>query len=136
MSENVILEVPVELDDEFFDYLVCDMFEGGSNYWIARVSIDHPDGKKPKGVPMSEWASGALNKGGSLTILPQEWDDGALTIGKANIVTGLMMWIKNRPDSVTLCREHGRNCIDAGNIDADEADCILQYAMFGEVIFG
>jgi hypothetical protein len=136
MSENIILQVSVELDDEFFDYLICDMFEGGSNYWIDKVSIDHPDGKKPNGVPMSEWASGALNKGGSLTILPQEWDDGACTINKANIVTGLKMWVANYPDSVTFCREHGKNCIDAGNIDANESDRILQYAIFGELVFG
>lgn len=136
MSENVIVHVPIELDDEFFEYLICDMFEGGSNYWIDKVSINHPDGKKPKGVPMSTWASDALNKGGSLTILPQEWDEGTLTIGKGNIVTGITMWINNHPKSVSIVHERGKNCIDAGNIDADESDCILQYAMFGQLIFG
>jgi hypothetical protein len=40
------------------------------------------------------------------------------------------------PSSVSLINESGKNGIDAGNIDADDADAILQYAVFRELVFG
>jgi len=136
MSENVIVEVPVEIDDELLGDIICTAFEGGSNYWINTIKVNHPEGAKPKGSPVCTWASDAINKNGSVMIFPRECDGDVHTLNKLKLTTGLKMWVVNHPQSVTLVHEYGKNYIDAGNIDADDADCILQYALFNEVVFG
>jgi hypothetical protein len=52
---------------------------------------------------------------------------------------GLQMWIDEH-HKVQLVRinnssiyPYGYTTIDTGNIDADDADCIVQYALFGEL---
>jgi hypothetical protein len=135
MSENVIIRVPIELDDEFFDDIICTMFEGGSNYWLGKIQVIHPDGEKPSGMPASEWIASAVNKDGMIKILPQE-DTVTVILDKKRLVDGLEKWITRHPSSVSLINENEKNSIDAGNIDADDADAILQYAVFGELVFG
>lgn len=136
MSENVTVQIPVELDDEFFEDVVCTMLEGGSNYWVDTIDIDHPDGQKPKGVPVSTWASDALNKGGNITIHPIEEEDGIVTINRENLIAGVKQLIDEHPDRVSVMYEDKKNHIDFGNMDADDADAILQYAVFGDLVFG
>ena len=136
MSENVIVQIPVELDDEFFEDVVCTMLEGGSNYWVDTIDIDHPDGKKPKGVPVSTWAADALNKGGNVTIYPIEEEDGVVTINRENLVAGVKQLIDEHPNWIAVTYDHKKNHIDFGSMDADDADAILQYAVFGDLIFG
>jgi hypothetical protein len=135
MSENVVVQIPVELDDEFFADIICTMFEGGSNYWLGKVQVIHPDGEKPNGMPSSEWIASAVNKDGMIKILPQE-DTVTVMLDKKRLVCGLEKWITKHPSSVSLMNENGRSSIDAGNIDADDADAILQYAVFDDLIFG
>lgn len=136
-EENIItVQIPVKVDDGFISDIVCTMLEGGSNYWIATIKVNHPNGMKTKSTPLSTWAADALNKGGSLMIFPQDSDGEVLTINRANIVTGLKMWVGNHPESVSVIYEDGENHIDAGDIDADDADAILQYGTFGELVFG
>lgn len=136
MSENFIVDIPVELDDEFFDDIICIMLEGGSNYWIDTIDIDHPDGKRPSGTPVSTWAADAINKGGSITIYPIEEEDGITTIKRENLIFGVQQLIEEHPDWVAVTYENKKNRIDLGCMDADDADAIMQYAVFGELVFG
>jgi hypothetical protein len=136
MSKDVIfLEVPVKLDDGFVNDVICTMFEGGSNYWINTIKINHPNGMKLKSTPTSEWAADALNKGGSVTIFPHEYDGDIVTLNKQNLIDGVKKWAAGS-NLLEIINEDGQNYIDAGNIDADEADVILQYSVFGEIVFG
>ena len=133
---EVSINLKVELDDEFFDDIICTMFEGGSNYWIDFIKIDHPDGKKPQGIPNSTWASGALNKGGSIFISPLEEKEVKYKLTKQILIAGIQMWVDERPDSICTTHQNKKITIDAGDIDADDADMILQYSIFKEVVFG
>ena len=125
----------VELDDVFFEDIICTMFEGGSNYWVGHIKIDHPDGDKPIGVPASTWISGALNKGGKITVFVLEGDESVVLV-KNMIVSGLSKWAENYQNHVSIVTERGKCMIDAGDIDADDADIIFQYALFNDVVFG
>lgn len=136
MSENLIVSVPVELDDEFIEDVVCTMLEGGSNYWVDTIDIDHPEGQRPRYTPVSTWAADALNKGGNITIYPIEEEDGIVTINRENLVSGVKQLIDEHPDRVAVTYDHKANHIDFGSMDADDADAILQYAVFGDLIFG
>lgn len=136
MSEDVILlQIPVKINDEFVSDIVCTMFEGGSNYWINTIKINHPNGVKLKSTPTSEWAASALNKGGSVTIFPHEYEGDIVTLTKQKLIDGIKLWATGSR-FFEIVNEDGQHYIDAGNIDADESDVILQYSVFGEIIFG
>jgi len=128
---RVSINLNVELDDEFFDDLICTMFEGGSNYWINYIDIHHPDGNKPRGVPNSTWATEALRKDGSVSIYSLD-DKVNYQLTEQKLIAGVQMWVDKYPDKVSIVH----NIIDSGDIDANEADSILQYALFKELVFG
>jgi pectate lyase len=124
----------VDLDNEFFEDIICTMFEGGSNYWIDHIEFQ--SGKdKPKGTPVSTWIADVLNKGGTITIFIRESDE-KIVLVKNMLIEGLDKWAMNYQDHVSVITENGRCTIDAGNIDADDADIILQFALFDDVVFG
>ena len=64
-TEKLTLPITVELDDTFFEDIIVTALEGGSNYWIDHITINHPEGQKPRDAPNSVWAGDALNKGGA-----------------------------------------------------------------------
>jgi hypothetical protein len=128
---RIPINLNAELDDEFFDDLICTMFEGGSNYWIDCIEIDHPDGSKPRGVPNSTWVAEALRKNGSVSIYPLD-DEVNYQLTEQKLIAGVQMWADKYPDKVSIVH----NIIDSGDIDANEADAILQYALFKELVFG
>ncbi len=135
VKKPVSINVKVELDDEFFDGIICTMFEGGSNYWIDHIIVKLPDGVKPQGTPLSEWASSAINKGGTVHIYPSE-ENGFFSLTKDKLTRGLKRWLKAHPSEVSLINENGKNTLDGGDIDAGIADNILQYALFGKPVYG
>jgi hypothetical protein len=133
---KIIINYEVELDDQFIEDLIVTAFEGGSNYWVDHVIINHPDGDKPKGEPGSTWAASALNSGGNIVVFTQEEADShdfpPITMTKEMLVKGVQMWAKEFPERVSI----DNGSIDMGNTDADDADAIFQYALFDEVVFG
>jgi len=138
-TESVYMKVEVELNDKFFEDIICTMLEGGSNYWVDHVDIYHPDGKRPKGiygVPKSVWAASAINKGGTITFHPKEENCCCYQLHKHKLIRGLQDWMHQHPGDITLTNEKGINTIDAGSIDADIADNILQFALFAKLIYG
>jgi len=36
---TITVNVPVELDDQFFEDIIVTMLEGGSNYWVDSIDI-------------------------------------------------------------------------------------------------
>lgn len=128
----------VDLDDQFFEDIICTMFEGGSNYWIDHITINHPCGKKPTGIPTSMWAANALNENGTVIVFVSNFDDKCeeITLVKNMLIEGLDKWAMNYQDHVSIVIEGQKCTIDAGDIDANDADIILQYALFNEIVFG
>ena len=128
----------VYLDDEFFEDIICTMFEGGSNYWIDHITINHPCGKKPVGIPRSTWAANALNENGTVIVFISTFDEKPeeITLVKNMLVSGLAKWAENFQEHVSIVTEGQKCTIDAGDIDADDADIILQYALFNDIVFG
>lgn len=133
---KITIGYEVELDDQFFEDLIVTAFEGGSNYWVDHVEIKHPNGDKPKGEPVSVWAASALNNGGTVIFFIDEegdqHDSPPISLNKDMLVKGVQMWAKEFPDHVTI--DNGQ--IDMGNTDADDADAIIQFALFDDLVFG
>ncbi len=104
--------------EDIADILVT-AFEGGCNYWIQSVTIDNP-----QHLSGSYYASDVIGVNGQLTLHMFEGHNEVLTLPK--FLHGYTQWF-------TQARAKGVNIND---IDADQADVILQYALFGKLIYG
>lgn len=122
-SEKVVGEVKINLPITEFDVdgIIVSALEGGSDYWMY-FEIDNPN----KEYPRSQQATKLLLDGKSFRVIDRE-DETApvyqLTLEK--LLKGIELNYQKRPwDN------------DKENWDAESADCILQYAVFGELIYG
>jgi hypothetical protein len=115
------------LSTELVAGLLCDAFEGGSDYW-AYIS---------RRVPPTEWTYTEdegrhyihlipLNPGGQLVFTEPDGKEYYLT--QASVQHGLQIMSDKYP-------RHFADAIN-GNDDAETGDVFLQCCLFGEVIYG
>ena len=115
-EKNYVLK-PIEVTEDHLDSILVGCFEGGSNYWIDKVEVKSDDYKG------KACASESLAAGGELYIYTT--DDSKYLLSKSSLLIGLQMY---------LDESKHKNWPDGG--DAYTDDCILQYALFEEVVYG
>lgn len=104
--------------DKDIDNIIHTALEGGIDYWCDRVEVD------------GEYASEQISRGGTLIFHDSvKIYQYKLTLDK--FLKGLGIFI----------RERGLNAIydidiETLDIDAGDADSIIQYALFGDIIYG
>ena len=126
MTHTLTIPITFTLDEQFFEDILVTALEGGSNYWIERVQINHPCGAKPKDVPSSIWASQALINGGSVIFKTDDNETETLTLGAFQ--NGVLVWADKHPNTVAsaIFVECGMApTLDPSNLDANDADAIL-----------
>ena len=97
----------VKLTDENITDILTSSLEGGvTSDWCCKVTV--------VGEYLGEYASEQVSRGGMLTF---------------------SMWDPTEAD-VTLTKAVTENGVNTGNIDAGRADAIVQYALFGELVYG
>lgn len=125
MSEKdfeVTATITVGLTKEDVDDIVTTALEGGITYWCRKAKVN--------GEYLGKYASDQISRGGTLTLYDSESDDKwELTLPK--LLEGVKMWITNAGAKAI---ENGE--LDTCTIDGDAADSIVQYALFGELVFG
>lgn len=131
MVLNCALDVRVRNED--IDDIMVSALEGGINYWCRKVEV--------KGDYFGEYASDQISRGGELVLHDAE-ENKLYTISKEKFIEGLKKYIA-AGNTGCIAREKnsigvytGKLNIDPCNIDAGAADCIIQYALFGDVIYG
>lgn len=125
---NVHAEINVRLEQQDIDDIMVSALEGGICYWARKAEV--------VGKYLGEYASEQISRGGALAIwLSEPLDDGksCYTLDISNFLSGFKLWIENGGDSYGAI--DGLQ-VDCGQIDAGCADEIIQYALFGEIIFG
>ena len=115
-ERNFVLK-PIEVTDDHLDSILVGCFEGGSNYWINEIKVAKDDYKGKK------YASECVAAGGELYIHTTEGDKYLLT--KNMLINGLQRY---------LDESKHKNWPDGGDSMTD--DCILQYALFEEIVYG
>ena len=115
-ERNFVLK-PIEVTDEHLDNILAGAFEGGSNYWIDKIDVARDDYKGKK------YASECVAAGGELYITTEGNDKYLLT--KSSLVHCIQTYLNES--------KH-KNWPDGG--DAYTDDCILQYALFEEIVYG
>lgn len=119
----VHIEMNGTITQQDIDNLMCTALESGINYWCREAKV--------VGEFLGEYGSEQISRGGSLLLRDAETDERwELTLEK--FLKGIELYIK----------ENGRVMIedfklmDYGELDAGDADCIVQYALFGKLVFG
>ena len=115
-------QIEVNLTQQDIDDIMVTALEGGINYWCRKAEV--------LGEYLGETASDQISRGGSLILHDAESSDKwELTLEK--FLNGVKMYFEQG------CHVQVEdNAIDAGDIDAGDADCIIQFALFGKEVFG
>lgn len=124
MVLNCALDVRVRNED--IDDIMVTALEGGINYWCRKAEV--------KGDYLGEYASDQISRGGELVLHDAEENE-SYTLSKEKFMEGLKKYIA-AGNTECIDRENDILSIDPGNIDAEAADCIIQYALFGDVVYG
>lgn len=115
----------VVVKNEDIDDIMVSALEGGITYWCDRAEV--------VGEYLGEYASEQISRGGTLRLYDIE-DYEELT--KEKFLQGLRLYL-SRPKAGDFLEFVDRELrIDPGYADAEVADCIIQYAIFGDVIYG
>ena len=117
---TIDVKVQIKVTDETIDDIMVTALEGGICYWCHRAEV--------VGEYLGTYASEQISRGGKLRL----WtDDGEkLILSKSNFLKGLEKYVASHPRIVC------NGSIDAAQIDAGAADVIVQYAVFGKLVYG
>lgn len=119
---NIHIDMNVDLTQKDVDDLMCTALEGGVCYWCGRAEV--------VGKMLGEYAHEQISRGGTLILhdaeCPDKWE---LTLEK--FLRGVELYFAQ-----ALSAELDGEDIDPTDFDADAVDCIVQYALFGKLVFG
>lgn len=119
----VHIEMDVNLTQQDIDDIMVTALEGGINYWCGRAEV--------VGEMLGNYASEQISRGGSLILhdaeSPDKWE-----LTRDMFLKGVELYFK---ESHWITVEDFA-FVDLGCMDAPDADCIIQYALFGKLVFG
>lgn len=126
-AERVVGRISLDVTESDIENIVVSSFEGGSNYWMGLDNTGEKWNSRPKCEPLSMWAVKILLEGGSVELydIEDEDEDKRFTLTLEGLVKGIELNAIERPFAA-----------NKEQWDAGDADCILQYALFGKVVFG
>lgn len=117
------IEKPVTANE--IESVIVGAFEGGSNYWLGVDNSTAIWENKPKGIPLSTWATQMLLEGETLDFYDKEDKEEKWTLTLSQLVNGFKLNYE--------LRTWDRDILDG---DAYTADAILQYGIFGKQVYG
>lgn len=126
---EVRTEITIYLTSQDIDDIMVAALECGVNYWCRRVVV--------QGDYLGEYASDQISRGGKLAVWldePFEDDNTCYVLDRDKFLAGFKLWIENCKDSHDAV-DYSNGSVDCGQIDALCADAIIQYGLFGEVVF-
>ena len=106
------------------DIMACAL-EGGINYWCSEAKVI--------GEYLGEYASEQISRGGILELYDTE-DDEVYLFDIKKFIQGFEAWVENGYDYNGAVSANGK--VDTSLIDADDADTIIQLALFDEIVYG
>ena len=113
----------LKIFDGDIDDIMSTALEGGITYWCHRAEV--VGGYLGY---LGDCASEQISRGGKLKLYDSS-DGKDYILTRENFMEGLKKYIEKRPRIVY------NGGINAGQIDAEAADCIIQYAIFGELMY-
>jgi len=125
---DVRVSMEVKLTQQDVDDIVCTALEGGITYWADKAVV--------VGEYLGEYASEQISRGGKLRIRTMEPFDKNNTrwyeLDIEKFLQGFRLWVENGYDE---CNAVSGGQVDCCEIDGCTADCVIQLALFGEVVY-
>ena len=133
------INVPITLQPQDINDIICTAIEGGITYWCLSY-MGYGDNLKLDGADQLKEEYGETVTRASDIKYAYEWlgFGGYLTLEEASVThrldldlfkAGLEKWISSQTFKPG-------EAFDIGDIDAGDADSIVQYAIFGELKYG
>lgn len=120
---NLLIKIKLELTDEDIDDIMREALEGGISYWCNKAEV--------VGNYLGDYASEQISRGGILLLHDAEEDDVyELTLEK--FIEGFKLWVAGGYSTHEAIEE---GIVDSSEIGKDEADQIVQLALFEEIIY-
>ena len=120
---EIEIKYEVTYTQQDIDDILCSALEGGITYWCGEAEV--------VGEHLGDFASDQISRGGILKLYDNE-DDACYELTLEKFQKGLQKFLEERGKEVI--DEHG--ALDTTELDANDADLIVQYALFGEVVYG
>lgn len=122
---TVRAEIAANLTIENIDDIMASALEGGINYWCSEAEV--VEEKR-----CADWGHEQIAREGALILHDAESDD-KWELNLEKFLNGFKLWLENGGDQYSAV-ENGE--VDCCKIDGGCADEIVQYAIFGEVVYG
>ena len=129
---EVKANINVELTKEDIEDIMVCALEQGIGYWACLDNTGDAYTYAPEGEPVSITCVKGLLAGKDVRFEDTE-DESEYILNLDKFLNGFRLWIENGEDKYGAVNG-GK--VDTSQIDADMADLIVQYAIFGEVVFG
>lgn len=123
--KKFVINVPIEVTQQDVDDIMVTALEGGINYWCEGIEVVNNDYKG------GEYGSDVISRGGTLILSVEDDEPVELTLEKFQ--NGLQKFISSGSAEYGVINNDELDC---GMIDAPASDLIIQYAVFGEIVFG
>jgi hypothetical protein len=129
---SVRAEVEVTLSQEDIDDIMCGALEGGITYWCCQAEVVGPY--------LGQYAHEQIARDGKLLLhLIEPFDDADTKVYELDLEkfkNGVSAWVEEPIGCNCLEQTDGKFRFDTGNADAIVCDAIIQYALFGGIVFG
>lgn len=121
------VDMQIKVTSEDVDDIMAGALNGGITYWCDKA--------EPVGDYLGEYASDQVSRGGKLMLYDfGEGEKYCLDLEK--LLKGIKLWAENPVGRGYLEYMDGKLVIDCCNADAVVCDAIIQYALFGDVVYG
>lgn len=127
---DITVQIHATLTQQDIDDIMVSALEGGICYWARKAVV--------VGKYLGEYASDQISRGGELEIWleePYEEDKDCYVLDLDKFLAGFKLWLENGCGNCDVVDTHDGS-VDCGQIDATGADEIVQYALFGDVMYG
>ena len=132
MNHKAVVSNVHNFTSEEINDLVSTALEGGINYWCGgAIKVKNEDGTY-KGIAKEDehkivYASDLIGYGGELVLYDIEDESEYWTLNVQKMISGIQLHCTHRGIPLSTLMD---------NYDADDADCIVQYGLFNEIVFG
>lgn len=124
-DERIRVSLELIITREDIDNILSGALDGGITYWCGEAEV--------VGKYLGEYASEQISRGGELVLHDIEYD-AAYLLNLEKMISGIERWVADGP-KYGLELEGGSLRLDCGMIDAASTDVIVQYALFGQILF-
>lgn len=130
MKKKFDLEIKrsVELTVQDIDDIMVTVLECGAiNYWCQAAEVIEEK-------RVADWGHEQIARGGCLILHDIEDYKEKWELNLEKFLNGFKLWAESGRDTYGAVTNSGE--VDTGRIDADCADEIVQFALFGEIVYG